>query len=127
MTIRKTASDYSRSHEPIVWGLFSAGGVIVAFFIPALILLTSLLVQVGIADEAVLSFDRVQSFAQAWWGKLFILAVIALSLYHTVHRIHHGLHDVHIHIPDSLAIIIFYGGATVLSCLVFVWLLAIGW
>ena len=115
---------YTRSHEPIAWSLFGAGGMVFALLTPAIIVITGLLIPFVFSDPHVV-YQGALALAQNWIGKLFLLVVVALQLYHTVHRIHHGLHDIHVHGPNGLMLLIFYGGATVLSVLTAGWLLAI--
>jgi len=121
-TSKTKASDYPRSHEPIAWSLFGAGGMVVAFITPALVIIVALLIPLGIVDSQLLSYERVLGFLQTGWGALALLIVIGLQLYHAAHRIHHGLFDLHIKINTRLSACLFYGGATILNLLT-VWLL----
>jgi len=103
----------SRSHEPILWSLFGAGGVLSALIGPILILVTGILVPLALGMPAdALSYPRVLAFAQSWIGKLLILAVISLFLFHAAHRIYHGLHDLGVHGGTGLMTAA-YGGALV--------------
>jgi fumarate reductase subunit D len=87
-----------RSHEPVFWSLFGAGGVLSALVAPILILVTGILAPVGVWMPAqALGYPRVLGFAQHWFGKLLLLAVISLFLFHAVHRIYLSLHDIGIH------------------------------
>jgi fumarate reductase subunit D len=87
-----------RSHEPIVWSLFGAGGMLSALIGPALMLVTGVLVPVGILlPEDAMSFARMHALAGHWIGKAFIVAVISLFLWHGMHRVYHTLHDVGVH------------------------------
>ncbi|OGT78892.1 MAG: fumarate reductase [Gammaproteobacteria bacterium RIFCSPLOWO2_02_FULL_56_15] len=86
-----------RSNEPIFWSLFGAGGLVVAFILPMLIFITGIAVPLGILPREVLEFERIQDFANHWPGKLFIFAVISLTLWHSAHRIFLSLHDLGIH------------------------------
>jgi fumarate reductase subunit D len=83
----------TRSHEPIFWSLFGAGGVVVAFILPMLIFITGLAVPLGILSPETLAYDRIHAFASTWIGGLFILVVISLSFWHGLHRIFLSLHD----------------------------------
>ena len=104
-----------RTHEPIVWSLFGAGGMLSAMFGPMLILVTTILVPLGILlPTGTLSYTRVLAFAQWWPGKIAILAVVALFLYHAMHRLCHSLHDLGFHTGVG-AQIVCYGFATVMS------------
>ncbi len=113
--MKRLAEDYTRSHEPIAWSLFGAGGMVVAFITPVLILISTLLVPLGLADSALLSYANLLDLLNTGWGALAIFIVIALQLFHAAHRIYHGLHDVHIEGNTTQMLLIFYGGASALS------------
>jgi fumarate reductase subunit D len=102
-----------RSNEPILWALFGAGGVLSALAAPVLIFITGIITPVGLwMPEQVLAYSRVLGFAQHWVGKLLLLAVISLFLFHAAHRIYHGLHDIGVH-GGAGAMALTYGGALV--------------
>ena len=104
-----------RTHEPIVWSLFGAGGVLSAMFGPMLILVTTILVPLGILlPTETLSYSRVLAFAQWWPGALAILAVVSLFMFHAMHRLCHSLHDFGFHTGRG-AQLVCYGFATVMS------------
>ena len=86
-----------RSNEPVFWSLFGAGGVVVAFILPMLVFITGLAVPLGFLSPEVMAYERIHTFASCWIGKLFILAVISLPLWHAAHRIFLSLHDLGIH------------------------------
>ena len=115
-----------RSHEPIFWSLFGAGGVLSALIAPILILITGIIAPIGVwMPPQALDHARVLSFAQHWIGKALVLAVISLFLFHAAHRIYPGLHDIGVHAGTG-AMVASYGGA-LLATLAAVWLLlAIG-
>lgn len=112
MTHTQKPKTYARSHEPIAWSLFGAGGMVVAFIIPALALISGLLMPSWPAESLYLNL---LGFIQSWIGKVSLFTVISLTLYHTAHRIYHGLHDLHVDAPRLLMLLLFYGGATLLS------------
>jgi fumarate reductase subunit D len=72
-----------------------------------------------------LDYSRVLGFAQHWIGKLLILAVISLFLFHAVHRIYHGLHDLGVH-AGAGAMVAAYGSALLGTVVAAVLLLKIG-
>ena len=103
----------NRSHEPIFWSLFGAGGVLSALIAPILIFITGIIAPIGLwMPHESLDYARVLGFAQHWFGKLLILAVISLFLFHAVHRIYHGLHDLGVH-GGTAAMVVAYGSAVV--------------
>jgi fumarate reductase subunit D len=83
----------ARTHEPIFWSLFGAGGVVVAFILPMLIFITGVAGPLGWLPADALSYERVLAFAMSWPGRLFLFFVISLCLWHGVHRIFLSLHD----------------------------------
>ena len=115
-----------RSHEPIFWSLFGAGGVLSALVAPILIFITGIVAPIGLwMPHASLDYQRVLGFAQHWFGKLAILAVISLFLFHAVHRIYHGLHDLGVH-AGAGAMVAAYGSAAVATLITICLLLAVG-
>jgi len=87
-----------RSSEPVFWALFGAGGMLSALIGPVLIFITGIAVPLGfLLPEHTLSYDRVQAFAQQPFGKLALLAIISLFLFHACHRLLHSLHDLGLH------------------------------
>lgn len=101
-----------RSHEPIVWSLFGGGGVVAAFCLPALILVVGILYPLGVIDADALSYQRIITFSSHWFGKICWLTLIALPLWHAMHRIYHGLHDFKIE-GGKLLLVVCYGFAFV--------------
>ena len=115
-----------RSNEPIFWSLFGAGGVLSALVAPILILITGIVAPIGVwMPHEALDYPRVLGFAQHWLGKLLILAVISLFLFHAVHRIYHGLHD--LGVPGGTGTMAAaYGSAAVGTLITAYLLLAVG-
>lgn len=78
--------------EPIFWMLFGAGGFVVAFTLPALILGVMILAPLGLMPHG-LSYDRAHLLASSLPGKGFLLVVIVLSLWHAAHHLRHFILD----------------------------------
>lgn len=114
---------YVRSHEPIFWGLFGAGGMLTAFLTPVMILITGLLIPLGIIDQSHFNYHTLHSFATTWYGAGIILVLISLPLWHTLHRIFHGLHDLGIKRGRDLQQVSCYGFAFAVSVFTFTILL----
>ncbi|MBH9740847.1 fumarate reductase subunit FrdD [Vibrio navarrensis] len=86
-----------RSDEPIWWSLFGAGGTWFAMITPVTVLVLGILAPLGIIDAQALSYERVVSFATSIIGAMFIIGTLALPMWHAMHRVHHGMHDLKIH------------------------------
>jgi fumarate reductase subunit D len=115
-----------RSNEPILWALFGAGGVLSALLAPILIFITGIITPVGLwMPHEALDYPRVLAFSQHWIGKLLVLAVISLFLFHAAHRIYHGLHDIGVH-GGAGAMAATYGGALLATAAAAYLLLTIG-
>lgn len=80
-----------RRVEPLVWLMFSGGGVMAAVFLPSLAFLFGLAFPLGWVDEP----DREQLLAVL--GNpltfLFLLGMFVLLLVHSAHRFRYTLYD----------------------------------
>ena len=86
-----------RSDEPIWWGLFGACGRWFAMITLVTILVLGVLAPLGIINAEALSYERVVDFATSIIGALFIIGTLALPMWHAMHRVHHGMHDLKFH------------------------------
>ena len=112
-----------RSDEPIWWALFSAGGVCFAVIIPGLVLTIGLLYPLGLLPEPALIYTRIQGLLHSWWGLPGLIlagSAICLPLFHAMHRVHHGLHDLKL-AQGRLAKIFCYGLASLLSAVAIIY------
>ena len=115
-----------RSNAPIFWGLFGAGGMLSALFVPMMVFITGIAIPLGILLPAdTMSYPKMHAFAQNFIGKGFIFAIIALFLWHAAHRIFHSLHEIGIHAGFG-AKLLCYGVALVATVISAYVLLGIG-
>jgi fumarate reductase subunit D len=105
-----------RSNKPIFWSLFGAGGMLSALVGPMLIFITGIAVPSGILlSRETMSYERALAFAHNGFGKLAILVVISLFLFHGLHRMYHSVHDFGVHVGPGLKAL-FHGLAIAGSC-----------
>ena len=110
-----------RSNKPIFWSLFGAGGMLSALIGPMLVFLTVLAVPLGLISRDTMDYQRVLAFAQSWIGKIALLVVISLFLFHGLHRLYHTLHDFGVHIgPGAKAL---HHGLAIVGTLIAAYLL----
>lgn len=102
-----------RSNAPIFWLLFGAGGMLSALVGAMMVFISGIAAPKGLLLPAdALSYERVLAFGQGWPGRIILLVVIALFLWHSAHRIFHTLHDLGIH-AGLVAKLLCYGSAMI--------------
>ena len=114
-----------RSHAPIFWGLFGAGGMLAALFGPMLVWLTGFAAPLGWLPAKAASYQGMLALAQSLIGKAVLWGLVSLLLWHAAHRIYHSLHDVGVH-GGPLAKALTYGVAALGTLLAAGLLLSLG-
>jgi fumarate reductase subunit D len=112
----------AKSHKPVVWFPFAAGGTVIAFCIPVIVILTFLAALGHV--PAGLSYERMHAFAGSGLGKLILFGVIALSLWSSAHRLRCTFYDFGVR-ADTLVATVLYIAAIAGSLLSAVYLLRI--
>lgn len=99
-----------QSKEAFWWSLFSAGGVLSALCIPALIIGTGLLLPRSGPDAAIQQ-EQLHGIASFWIVRIALFVLIAFTLIHCAHRIRHVLMDVGLRSAGPVLSLGCYGGA----------------
>ena len=95
----------AKSNKPIFWSLFAAGGTLAAFLAPVLVVLF-LLTALGFTP-GLLGYEQLHAFGANWLGKLFLLTVITLFLWHAAHRLRVTLHDFGLRQDHLVAVVVY--------------------
>jgi len=111
----------ARSHKPIIWSLFAAGGTFAAFFTPVMIVITGLAISVGLLPADTLAYDRVLTLVHNPVAKIGIFIAIFLPTWHAAHRLRITAHDFGVRADIPVATLC-YTAAAVLTA-VTVWVL----
>ena len=100
----------ARSHKPVIWSLFAAGGTLAALLAPVLILITCLAVPLGLQPPDVLSYEHLTELLHHPLVKFLVAAVLLLIVWHAAHRIRITAHDLGVR-NDTMVMIVCYGVA----------------
>jgi fumarate reductase subunit D len=101
-----------RRAEPVLWLLFSGGGVLSAVFMPVLLFLFGLAFPLEWITPP--SHGHLLSVAGNPLTLLFLLVLLPMSLIHWAHRFRYGVqHGLQLSIPGIALAAICYGAAVV--------------
>jgi fumarate reductase subunit D len=99
-----------QSNEPVLWALFSAGGVIAAFVIPAHLFLLGLAFPLGWIPAP--GYESLHALALLPITRLYLFVLCFLALFHWAHRFRYTLYDgLQIKHLNELIFACCYGGA----------------
>ncbi len=99
-----------RSNEPLLWLLFSAGGVLAALLLPILLLLFGVAFPLGWLSPP--SHEHLLSVLGHPLARVFLFAFCALLLVHGAHRFRYTLYDgLQIKHLNEFVNVLCYGGA----------------
>jgi len=101
----------AKSNEPIWWSLFSAGGVVAAFLVPVLILITGIAWPLGLLPGDALQFAKMQALLSHPLTRVFCFVLISLPLFHWAHRFRFTLVDMGLKSIHTLVAVLCYGAA----------------
>jgi fumarate reductase subunit D len=79
-----------RHIEPLLWLLFSGGGVLSAVFLPVLVVLFGLAVPLGLVHP---DYNQLHAVVSHWFTRLVLLGLFVLMLFHAAHRFRFTLYD----------------------------------
>jgi fumarate reductase subunit D len=101
-----------RPIEPLLWLLFSAGGVMAALFIPATLFLFGVAFPLGWLTPP--PYDRLLAIVGHPLTRVLLFGLCSLSLFHWAHRFRYTLYDgLQIKHLNEVINSVCYGGAVV--------------
>ena len=99
-----------RSAEPLLWLLFSAGGVVAALLVPVLLLLLGLAFPLGWLSPP--TYEYLLALLRHPVTRVLLFVFCVLSLFHAAHRFRYTLYDgLQIKHLNELINSLCYGGA----------------
>lgn len=99
-----------RHPEPLLWMLFSAGGVLSALLMPILLLLFGVAFPLGWLTPP--SHERMLGVLDNPLTRLMLFGLCMLSLFHWAHRFRHTLYDgLQIKHLNEVLVLVTYGAA----------------
>jgi fumarate reductase subunit D len=96
----------ARSSEPLWWGPFSAGMMVGALCVPALIIITA-------GMPVIRDFVTMQKLLNHLLTRLFLFVVISLSFFHWAHRFRYIILDLGVHGGRMVVAVLCYGAAII--------------
>jgi fumarate reductase subunit D len=109
---------------PLVWLMFSGGGVLAAVFLPVLAVLFGLAFPLDWISPP--DYDHLHAVASNWLTRLFLLGLFVLLLVHSAHRFRYTLYDgLQVKAKRTVAVLC-YGAAAVGAVTAAVLLVAVG-
>jgi fumarate reductase subunit D len=96
----------AKSNEPIWWSLFSAGGVVAAFFFPVTIVITAIALS---ADW--ISLPNLYELAGHPLARIYLFLLISFPLFHWAHRFRYVAMDLGLKRLSGVLPIACYGSA----------------
>ncbi len=100
----------AKSNEPIVWSLFSAGGVVAAFVVPIHVVMLGIALPLG---WIALDYQSLVTLVQNPLSKVYLFVLISLVLFHWAHRFRFTLVDLGLKKLEMLISIVCYVSAVV--------------
>ena len=99
-----------QSNEPVLWVLFSAGGVVAAFVIPVQLFLLGLAFPLGWIPAP--RYEYLHALVRLPLTRLYLFVLCFLALFHWAHRFRYTLYDgLQIKHLSELIFFCCYGGA----------------
>jgi len=108
----------AKSNEPIWWSLFSAGGVVAAFFLPITMILTGFAVPAELISE-----NGLYDLLHHWLTRVYLFLMISLPLFHWAHRFRFAVADLGLKDKSGMLPVAVYLAAIVGTILALVFLI----
>jgi fumarate reductase subunit D len=111
-----------KSMEPLLWTLFSGGGVLAALLIPVHLFLFGLALPMGWLPQP--SYEHLLALLRHPLTRVYLVLLCTLALFHGAHRFRYTLYDgLQIKHLNEVINVLCYGGAIVGS----VWTVYLLW
>ncbi|MCW9708882.1 fumarate reductase subunit FrdD [Fodinibius salsisoli] len=113
-----------KNNDPFWWTLFGAGGTISAFFIPIHVALIGIAIPLG--WFAMPDYEGLVELARHPLSRIYLFALISLSLFHWAHRFRFTLYDgLQLKHLEQYIVVFCYGSAIVGTVIGLIFVLSI--
>ncbi len=99
------------SKEPFWWALFAVGGTMAAIFLPVHIFIFGIAVPMGWMDPEIASKENLRNLLGNPIVKIYLVALIALPLFHWAHRFRFTVHDLGLKVSQDAVAFLCYSTA----------------
>lgn len=104
----------ARSREPFLWALFSAGGMLAALTLPAVLFILWIAAPAGWLQGP--TYESLSALTQPPLARLCLFLLVSLGLFHWAHRFRYTLYDgLQLYHLNQLIAVVTYGTATLLT------------
>jgi fumarate reductase subunit D len=110
--------------EPLLWMLFSSGGMVVALMVPVLLFLFGIAFPLDLLSAP--DHSHVFAILRNWITRLVLFGLCALALFHWAHRFRFALYDgLQLKRYEVPIVVLCYGGAVAGTVIAAVLLLSV--
>lgn len=95
----------AKSNKAVFWFLFAAGGAVVAFIMPVMVLVTGL-GPLGVFESA-FQYETMHGFISNWLVRLIMFGILTLMLWHAAHRLKVCAHDFGLRAEGPAAMVLY--------------------
>jgi fumarate reductase subunit D len=95
--------------EPVLRGLFGAGGFVAALFLPALMFGVALALPLGWFGDRAVDYHRLYGLVSNPAGRVIVFGVVSLVYWHAAHHVRHLMVEIGLKAVELPICVVVYG------------------